>query len=780
MAVIERKIIRLSGSVQGVGFRPFLYNLCREFGILGIIRNTSSGVVLDIEVNKKFTDLFLSRLHEQKPRLSDINDIRIREDSFLGYKELQILDSETYPDNNTVVLPDIAACKDCSAEMTALQNRRYLYPFINCTQCGPRFTIIKGLPYDRDKTTMAEFNMCAECRQEYESITDRRFHAQPDACFKCGPAIFLKDKEANIAAGSITAIEKTAELLKKGYICAIKSIGGYQLACLARHKEIVEKLRLRKKRPAKPFALMAKNIAMVKEYCIVTSKQEELIGFFKAPVVLLSKKGDCRLPENISPNQKKLGFMVAYTPVHHLLFRFIDEPLIMTSGNINSESIIYKDDEVFEKLKGIADFFLVHNRKIHIQCDDSVATTVNLNESNEQEYLIRRARGYTPLPLKTNFNFRQQLISVGAHQKNTISVAKNNQVFMSHYLGDLDTLSCVDSFHYAVSHFMDIFGIIPQSVACDMHPEYYTTKFAKEFAETKSISLIPVQHHHAHIVSCMADNNISGEVLGISFDGAGYGTDKNIWGGEVLACNEKKFNRAAHLDYVQQPGAEAAVKNPWMMGLALLYKIYREDTFNVVKELNLFSDILSEDKEFVIDMVSNRVNSPLTSSMGRLFAGISSILGLCNNASYTGQAEISLEQVIPAKKPSDIYRFEITRAQQGEWIINYDKTIKEIIEDLRSGVKKGRISYKFHQAVIEVTVRLIKKIRQESGINRVCLSGGVFANIFLVEGLCGELNANNLEVYTHSKIPCNDSGISVGQAVIANSRMRRQKLEVRS
>jgi hydrogenase maturation protein HypF len=761
----KRYRISINGAVQGVGFRPFIYRLAQRMNLLGWVSNNPQGVIIEVEEEKEKVYQFISRIYEEKPPSATIENLQVEILDFFGYQNFEIRESQFGLEKKALILPDIATCPDCLEELFNPKNRRYLYPFINCTQCGPRFTIIKDIPYDRPNTTMNVFRMCERCEKEYNSPENRRFHAQPNACWECGPAVRLQtsDDRCQKVADGKEAIEKCAELLRQGYIVGIKSLGGYQIACDATNEELVKKLRERKKRIAKPFALMAKDLKMIERYCEVNEREKQILSSFRAPIVLLKKKKDIDIAKSVALNNNYLGFMFAYTPLHHLLFKYIDRPLVMTSGNITDEPIYYRDEEAFEKLKNICDYFLTHNREIHIRCDDSVTRIfLSLDGKFNKEYVIRRARGYAPVPITLDYNFKKPILAVGPYLKNTFALAKDNHVFISHHIGDLDNLASTLAFEEGIKHFGNIFQIEPEVIAHDVHPEYYSTKYAKGYGG--DVKLISVQHHHAHIVSCMIENNIKEHVLGVAFDGTGYGLDDTIWGGEILISNLKEFKRVAHLEYLPQPGAKSAIKNPWQMAISWLYYSLGDEIFN----LNIdFIKRIGEDRiKQIIEIIKNKINSPLTSSMGRLFASISSLLGICDKATYEGEAEMKLEQ-IQDLGCKEFYDFEIDK-EKDIFIIIASSVIRQIISDIEKGISKDRISAKFHNGLVEITYKLIQRLKKKYKINKICLSGGVFQNMVLLSKLYQRLSSKNFKVFIQGKVPANDGGISLGQAVIAN------------
>ncbi len=758
--------ILIQGAVQGVGFRPFIFRLASRMNLKGWVSNDSRGVLINVEGEKDKVYDFVSRIYEEKPPSAFIETIQVDEIEYFGYDGFEIKESVQEFEKMALVLPDIATCPDCLEELFNVKDRRYLYPFINCTQCGPRFTIIKDIPYDRKNSTMDVFSMCQRCEKEYSDSSNRRFHAQPNGCWECGPEIKLVTSyELQVTGKGEGAIEKAAQLIKEGHIIAIKSLGGYQLACNAHDEEVVKKLRQRKGRISKPFALMAKSIAMVEDSAQINDREKTLLLSFKRPILLLRKKTQSKIAASVAPDNKYLGFMLPYTPMHYVLCKYIDTPLVMTSGNIAEEPIVYKDIDAFDKLKDIADYFLIHDREINIRCDDSVTRVfLSLDGDFNKEYIIRRARGYAPNAISLDYNFKTPLLAVGAYLKNTIACAKDNHVFVSQHIGDLDSVAATDVFQESILHYEKLFEVEPEIIVADMHPEYYSTKYAKDLCEKNNKKLITVQHHHAHIASCMIENNLRDKVLGVAFDGTGYGLDSTIWGGEIMIADLKDFSRLAHLEYLPQPGAEKAIKYPRHMALSWLYHAYKEELFNL--DIGFIKKYAREDIHNVITMLKGNINSPLTSSMGRLFASVSSMLGLCDMATFEGEAEIKLEQ-IQDEYCKEAYIFDIDKQKKG-FIISASGVIKEIVNDLKKAVSNERIAAKFHNGIVEMLYKLLIRLRRIYKIDKVCLTGGVFQNFVLLTRVYDRLTSKGFKVYIQGRVPANDGGVSLGQVVIAN------------
>ncbi|WP_331681669.1 carbamoyltransferase HypF [Romboutsia sp.] len=748
-----RKYIVVKGIVQGVGFRPFVYKIAVDNNLNGWVNNTSKGVFIDIEGLKPNIDNFIYDLEHKSPPLSQINEILIEDREVLDYIDFEIKHSKEDSDAITFISPDFATCDDCIKDINDKKNRRYRYPFTNCTNCGPRFSIIKKLPYDRPVTTMGEFKMCDECATEYKDPLNRRFHAQPNACSKCGPQVELIDKHKN-KINCEDAIEKAVSLIKEGNILAIKGLGGFHLACDATNIDTITNLRNRKVRPTKPLALMMKDIDTVKKYCHVSKKEEEILLNNKRPILLLNKKGEY-FPNNIAPNNDKLGVMLAYTPLHNLLLEDLDV-LVMTSANVSGIPMIYENDEAIEKLNNIVDYFLIHNRDIYIPVDDSVSTVV-LGE----ERVIRNSRGYAPISM--NLDNTNDTLACGSHLKNTFAISKQENVFISQYIGDMENLETYNNFENNVSHLKEIYNINPKVIAYDMHPNYWCNEFVSRIDAIK----IPIQHHHAHIVSCMVENNVNDRVIGIAFDGTGYGTDGNIWGAEFMACDYKNFIREGHLNYVHIPGGDGAVKEPWKMAVSYMYNTYKDELYNYLPD-----SLTDKNIKPLISMIKNNINSPLCSSMGRLFDTVSALLGYKDKITFEGEAAILLESIADINEDKS-YNYYIDHIQEN-YIIDTTKLIKGIINDLEYNVDKRKISMKFHNTIIDISVNMSNLLSKKYNIKKVALSGGVFHNEILLKGIYEKLTNQGFEVLTHKLIPTNDSGISLGQLVIANNNIKER------
>ncbi|WP_163191575.1 carbamoyltransferase HypF [Clostridium thermarum] len=767
---MKRLFIIVKGIVQGVGFRPFIYNAALKYNLTGWVNNNSEGVYIDVEGCSDDINNFLNELKFNAPPLSKIDQIITEERPIQNYTFFSIEESERKENSITLISPDIATCKDCLEDIDDIDGRRYQYPFTNCTNCGPRFSIIKAIPYDRDKTTMKKFTMCKECNTEYKDPRDRRFHAQPNACDSCGPHLYIMDNFNNIIDIShkaennsqYTKISWTADKLKEGYIWAIKGLTGFHLCCNAKNDEAVELLRQRKQRPHKPFAVMMRDITTVKEYCHVSAEEETLLTGIRKPIVLLKLKetvnGEKSLSPSLAPGQNTLGVMLPYTPLHHLLFKAGVEVLIMTSANIHGLPLEYKNEEAYNHLKGIADYFLFHDRDIHIPVDDSVARVVS-----GKERLIRRARGYAPEPMV--YEETLPILACGSNIKNTFCISKNNFLLLSQHNGDLENLETYNHYVNNIEHFKNIFLFKPEYIAADLHPEYYSTKYA----QSTDLKMVQVQHHHAHIVSCLAENKVTDTVIGVAFDGTGYGTDGSIWGGEFLICDLKSFTRAGHLKQVSMPGGDKAILEPWRMAVSYLYEYSDLAPDEMANYFVPESCEIGQGKTLLKTLEKN-INCVSTSSMGRFFDAVSAILKQCTKISYEGQASMELEALIPQHSVKDLYPYDIEASDT--IIFNPKKIINGILLDIENKVSSTIISVKFHNSIINATIEICDKIRDRFNINAVALSGGVFQNAYLLENVIHGLEAGGFTVYSHSLIPSNDGGVSLGQLIAANELIK--------
>ncbi len=761
--------INISGIVQGVGFRPFIYKLARRYNLYGAVINTTEGVTMKINLPGKYAvKKFISDIESQKPSAAVIENIEVREVSPKNYKDFKIGKSRNVKEKFQLISPDIATCSLCLKDINNKKDtRRYYYPFTNCTNCGPRFTIIKKMPYDRPLTTMRKFSMCEDCYQEYHNPSDRRFHAQPNACKVCGPTLILLDRYGK-KIESKNPIIAAAELIGKNKIIAVKSLGGFQIACSALSDDTVIKLRKRKNRPVKPFAIMIRNIESVKKYYHLNKIEIESLISTRAPIVLVKKKEEnYSISPYVSMYNKYEGVMLPYTPIHHLLFGHIDIPLIMTSGNLSEEPIAAENEEALEKLKNICDYFLIHNRDIYSRYDDSV-----IKVFDGREMIIRRARGYSPYPIKLNKNAGKQIIfSAGAHEKSTFCFLIKNYAVISQHIGDLDDKQSIEFYDSTFKHYRKLFNIEKIDItAYDKHPSYASTKFARSI---KNGSKIEVQHHKAHIASVIAENNIDDKVIGFAWDGTGYGDDGKIWGSEIfIADRNLNFIRTGHLKEKILPGGEITIKKPYRMAVSYLYNLWKKNKTGK----NNFSEFLYHNLPFyrkiislteinvIIKQIETGFNSPITTSMGRFFDAVSSLLNCTHLSSFEGEAAVHLEMI--AANNNGRYRIKISD-QDNNYIIDDYYIFSQIFKDILNNVPRGTISSKFHHSLAEIILKVSLAIRESSGISKVALSGGVFQNNYLTSKCFKILKKNSFKVYSNFKVPVNDGGISLGQVYIA-------------
>jgi hydrogenase maturation protein HypF len=750
-----RREIRVSGIVQGVGFRPYVFRLATELDLSGTIRNTSAGVTIEIQGPTGLVEDFVLRLPQEAPTPARIIGVAVRELPCNGDHEFQILASHAGEPVRTLISPDIAICGDCLRELFDPADRRYLYPFINCTNCGPRFTIVRDIPYDRSSTSMAAFPMCAACRAEYEDVHNRRFHAQPNACWKCGPQLEWWDSQG-CSIQTSDPVREAAQRLGMGEVVAIKGLGGFHLAADATNRSAVERLRERKRRIEKPFALMMPDLDTAARFCEIDDAARDALASRQRPIVLLPKRQGAPIAQAVAPHQGDFGVFLPYTPLHHLLFAAGEfSALVMTSGNMSEEPIAIQNQEAVTRLGGIADYFLVHNRDILLRCDDSV---VRCGPGSLRQ--IRRSRGYVPAPMELRGTL-PPVLAVGGELKNTICLARGNLAFLSQHIGDLENVESFNFFREAIEHLSKILEIEPEIIAYDLHPDYLSTKWV---LAQKNIRRVGVQHQHAHIASCMAENGIDGRVIGLALDGTGYGADGNIWGGEALLADFSGFERAAHFAYVPMPGGAAAIHEPWRMAVSYLARNFGPQFL----EWDIpFVRALDRGKAgMILQMIERGVNSPLTSSCGRLFDGVAALLGLRGRVNYEAQAAMELETLGRASDDAGAYPFDV-RQVNGFRVIGTQSLFGAIIEDLTRGVPPEIISRRFHNGLVAVLARLACLLRQDSSLTRVCLSGGVFHNSLVLDPLIRNLNAAGFDVFTHAQVPPGDGGLSLGQAVIA-------------
>ena len=750
--------ISARGVVQGVGFRPFVYSLALKYGLDGWVCNTSEDVRIEVEGTRATLDRFIAGLEREAPPLARIESLSVSFGKPAGYSGFEIRASVAHPGRYQLVSPDIATCGPCIEDIFTAGNRRRGYPFTNCTNCGPRFTIIEDIPYDRPLTTMSVFRMCPDCQREYEDPLDRRFHAQPNACPACGPRLQLTDNRGN-AVDCPDTIRKTAALLREGSIVAIKGRGGFLLACNAENSEAVMLLRRRKHRPSKPFAVMLKDMGEVKKHCTLNAQEQGSLLSPQAPIVLLpwiDGSGICR---EVGPGLKYLGVMLPYTPLHHLIMRETGLPLVMTSGNISEEPIAGQNGEALRRLGGIADYFLLHNRDIHSTYDDSVTMVVD-----KVPQLIRRARGYAPYPVHLTFT-APQLLACGAEEKNTFCLTRDNHAFVSQHIGDMQNIETLEHYIRTVELYKQLFRISPEIIAHDMHPEYLPSKYALEEAHKHSLRAVPVQHHHAHIASCLADNGYEGPAIGVAFDGTGYGTDGKIWGGEFMVADYQGFKRAGQFEYLPLPGGSAAIKKPYRTALGYMLALPGNSTPH--SGMDFLKGISSDEIDLVKRQVETGLNTPLTSSMGRLFDAVSAMAGIRTAIDYEAQAAIEMEaQACDAAGEKGLYPFSIT-GDQNYAIIRLRELLAAVAADVLSGCRAATVSMRFHNTIAAMTRDTCLKIQAQSGLGTVALSGGCFQNRLLLGKVTALLGRSGFKVLTHRNVPANDGGISLGQAVIA-------------
>ena len=740
---LNRAWIHIRGIVQGVGFRPFIHRQVRERDLRGTIKNTSSGVELELEGERDALERFVAELPEKAPKLAVIEEVEVRWfDDCKGFTGFQILGSKTEALRDTLISPDIAVCDDCLRELLDPADRRYRYPFINCTNCGPRFTIIRDVPYDRAKTSMSAFPMCPDCDREYHDIENRRYHAQPDCCANCGPEVFFLDADGKRIPGD--AIELARKALKAGKIIAVKGLGGIHLACRCDDPEIAKMLRRRKQRDEKPFAVMCRDVSCAEKICRVSEEERAILDGFRKPIVLLEKR-EAGL-RHISENGY-VGVMLPYTPLHVLLFGDDYEMLVMTSANLSDTPMMTDNDEAVKNLRGIADGFLLHNRRIQTRCDDSLCWVLD-----GREYFARRSRGYVPFPIRAE-RALEPILACGAEQKASFCLSRENYVFPSQHIGDLKNMETFEAYTGQIAHFERLFDIRPKALACDLHPDYLSTEYAAERAEREEIPLIRVQHHHAHLASCMADNLVSEKVIGLIWDGTGLGTDGTSWGAECLIGDFKGFERFGSIRPIPLIGGDLATKETERVAFALLREAGL-DTSNV-GNVAIYETMLRAG-----------LNCPLSSGMGRLFDGVSALLGIKTKCSYEGQGAILLE----AAATEDDGVFPIV-SEGAPLRFDWREMIRAIVTAREAGEAAGRLAARFMNTLVEMAVQMCKAAREQSGIKTVALSGGSFQNMYLMARLPRRLENEGFRVLRHRRVSTNDEGLSLGQLMIAEAAL---------
>lgn len=747
---MKRAGIRIAGIVQGVGFRPFVYRLAEKYSLNGFVFNDEKGVWVEVEGEEAQIASFIDALHTEKPAMSMIAQLKKTALPVLGEDSFVIKPSPAAKQRSAFISPDIAVCSDCRRELLDAADRRYGYAFINCTNCGPRYSIIKDVPYDRPQTTMKPFVMCPDCQAEYDNPIDRRFHAQPNACETCGPSYRLLRNQGQ-EINSADPVQAAHEQIKNGAVIAVKGIGGYHLVCDAKNETAVAALRSRKIREDKPFALMCGSLAKAEELCFVSAKEKELLTGPEAPIVLLKKKDTTALAQSAAPGNPYLGIMLPYAPIHYLLLE-ADDVFVMTSGNISDEPIAYKDEDALRRLSGIADYFLVHNREIHCRVDDSVVRLFR-----EEPYFLRRSRGFAPAPIHLAKK-GPMVLACGGEAKNTFCLTKGDAAFLSPHIGDLENRETMESYAEAIEHYGRLFDIKPELAAYDLHPEYLSTKYAKQLG----LPSIGVQHHHAHIASVLAEHHETEQVIGIAFDGTGYGEDGQLWGGEFLLADCCDYKRLGHFVYLPLPGGEKAVREPWRQAAWVMQQLYG-DAF--LAQQTKFTQALPKGWELLLQAAAKGVNAPLTSSAGRLFDTAAALLGIRFYNHYEGQAAVELE--LAARDAAGVcLPYDIT----GQYELDFRPTFAAMIEKLPK-MSQAQLAADFHRTMAEAIYDMVQRLSSLTGVRKVALSGGVFQNMTLLRQVYNLLE-KDFTILLNRKVPPNDGGLALGQAVVARERGR--------
>ncbi|MBH0179777.1 MAG: carbamoyltransferase HypF [Nitrospira sp.] len=788
--LVQRVQVNVEGTVQGVGFRPFVYRLAHELALTGWVRNTRNGVLIEVEGDAPAVEAFLQRLKADAPISASVEVMSTCVVPVVGDVRFSIGPSTESGQRVLVIPPDLATCVDCFRELIDPHDRRFRYPFLTCTQCGPRYSLLTAIPYERSNTTMAGFQLCSACRTEYKAEADRRFHAEPIACPICGPRLSLWDEQGHETANGEGALRQAEALLRAGLIVAVKGLGGFQLWVDAKSEEAVRRLRDRKQRPEKPFAVLFPSIEVVSGYCQLSSDEEALLCSPQAPIVLARKRRDAVLADAVAPGNPYLGVMLPAMPLHHLLMASLQQPMVATSGNRSEEPIVTDEREALVRLKGIADVLLVHDRPIARPVDDSVVLVVpgkaQLDNGEQKEkpradvMILRRARGYVPQAIRwnddvTNGTVRGPILAVGGHLKNTVALLTGNRVVLSQHLGDLSTVEADRAFRQAIDDLQQLLHVTPRAIACDLHPDYRSTNFARELASTLSVPLVPVQHHHAHVASCMAEHRLDGEVLGIAWDGAGYGEGGQVWGGEFLVTNYREFRRFAHLQPFCLPGGEAAMRDPSRSAAAVLWELIGEKM--LVHDLP-FWKVTDDQRTQLASLLRSGIASPWTTSMGRLFDAVASLTGLCSQSSFEGQAAMAVqfaaeEEMEASGVTTEGYLMDLVPSQSpdAKWVIDWRPMISAMLNDLRRGCRLEHIAARFHASLAAATVR----VAQAVGLPRVVLTGGCFQNRLLLSLIKRRLEEAGFTVYSHTLVPPNDGGLSLGQAVVAANQLMVSK-----
>ncbi|MFN9403639.1 MAG: carbamoyltransferase HypF [Dolichospermum sp.] len=778
--------IRVSGIVQGVGFRPTVYRLANMLGLKGEVFNDGKGVLIRVSGSEEIITDFVNKLYQECPPLARINQV-VRG---LYWGEFNFDDFVISPSVNgvikTQVSPDAASCPQCQREIFDPFSRYFRYPFTNCTHCGPRLTIIRAIPYDRDNTSMANFSMCKECEKEYQDVENRRFHAQPVACFVCGPRAWLERADGKPVISDMFSmlddLDAVCTLLQKGEIVAIKGLGGFHLACDATLENAVQKLRNRKNRYHKPLALMARDMNIISEYCYINDLEKELLTSSAAPIVLLKIKDNHQLASSIAPGQNTLGFMLPYTPLHHLILKRMKVPIVLTSANISDEPQCINNEDAKDKLSKIADYFLLHNRDIVNRVDDSVVRVID-----NKIQTLRRARGYAPAPiiLPPGFEKIPPILAMGSELKNTFCLLREGEAILSQHLGDLENASAFNAYQETLNLYLNLFEHKPEIIAIDKHPEYLSSKLGKELATVNNIKLAEIQHHHAHIAACMAENQISLDtkpILGIAFDGLGYGEDGTLWGGEFLLADYQSFQRLATFKPMAMIGGKQAIYQPWRNTYSQLINAFSwQEIPEKYRDLAIIKFLEDKNPKLLNQIIEKGINSPLTSSVGRLFDAVAAAIGICpEQCSYEGQAAIEMEAIADTNilnndKETLNYSFKLEKSAN-IYYIDTSSTWREILDDIKQHISSSEIAAKFHQSLAITTVKIVKQLKQENQFNQVVLTGGVFQNQILLQQVKMRLEKLEINVLTHSIVPTNDGGLSLGQSVIAAAKYLKERL----
>ncbi len=785
----QRVQVTVQGTVQGVGFRPCIYRLARELELTGWVRNTRNGVVIEVEGSAEVIETFLERIQANAPASASIEAMHTNVIPARGDASFAIVTSTEPGERCLVIPPDLATCEDCRRELADPQDRRFRYPFLTCTQCGPRYSLLTAVPYERSNTTMAGFDLCSNCRAEYKTEVDRRFHAEPIACPKCGPRLCVWDEQGREIADEEGVLQRTGALLDEGLIVAVKGLGGFQLWVDAQSEDAVRRLRNRKQRADKPFAVLFPSLESVRDYCLLSPDEVALLCSPQAPIVLVRKRRDAALAEAVAPGNPYLGVMLPATPLHYLLMASLQRPMVATSGNRSEEPIVINEREALVRLNGIADALLVHDRPIARPIDDSVVMVVDRtmenneggepDKANAERMILRRARGYVPQAIRwgddsSDGKGEGPILAVGGHLKNTVALLTGHRVVLSKHLGDLSTVEADKAFRQAIEDLQRLLQVTPRVIACDLHPDYRSTGFARQLGARLSVPLVPVQHHHAHVASCMAEHKLDGEVLGIAWDGAGYGGDGQVWGGECLITSYRQFNRFAHLRPFHLLGGEAAMREPNRSAASVLWELMGEQM--LVHELPSWNVPHGQREKFA-SVLKSGIASPWTTSMGRLFDAIASLTGVGTRASFEGQAAMAVQ--FAAEREWETgggrvqgYPIELVTSESSDtkWIVDWRPMISTVLDDLRRGHRHELITAQFHVGLAEGAVR----VAQAAGLPRVVLTGGCFQNGLLLTLVRQRLEAAGFAVYSHRLVPPNDGGLSLGQAVVAAYSVSRE------